>query len=157
MSNSCLTNFAISHQTTGKALTQDVHLVNVIKKYSPSTICNFTDFDRWRCYHQGAEPWDLILFSHTEWRKISDICKQINSLYQQLSGHGLIFLAINKYLLLPEMFNDMPDNYNQSIIKVVDTLVDKFTILDSQYQTNDQGNLGNFLSPDNRVLLCKKS
>ena len=145
------------HQTQcqGLVLKQQQHLDKIVAEF-PDQILNATNFEPWAKYQTGhCGPWNLILYAHHMWQTLTDICNHINQLSQDLVPSGCVFLAVNKYLLLADRPNTaLPDDYNLAILELVQQNVN-LTMIDYQYQPVESGNIGNFVIPDNRFLLCK--
>jgi hypothetical protein len=67
-----------------------------------------------------------------------------------------VYLAINRYLLICNADENADDNYDLAIFNYFDRCLTSYKIVDYQYQpTNYTGGVGNFVSPDNRML-CKR-
>lgn len=147
------TNWQAEDISSNLILNQDIHIQQVIADFSDSRICNYTKFPRWDRYcNIKTVPCDLALYAHTNWLRLSNLVKDIESI-----DCNYIFIAINKYLILPEQFvyNQLVDDYDQAIYEFLKNHLLNFKILDYQYHCKEDGDIGNFISPDNR-LLCKK-
>jgi hypothetical protein len=133
-------------------LEQTHHLDRVIKVNSISKIHNSTNFQPWAHYHNSNKAQaQLILHAHIGWIKLSELCNIVD--YYQSK---FVFLAVNKYMLLEEQHENLDDDYDLAIGQIVQKKILQFDIIDYQYHYNERGNIGNFVIPDNRILLCKK-
>jgi hypothetical protein len=143
--------FAVGQQ--GLILPQTQHLEQLIEAHNFKNIYNLLAFQHWKKYQTTTtEPFDLVLYAHTDWSSLSSIVETL----KQLDYSGMIFLAINKYLILPEQ--QVYPNFNVDYDVAIGEFIDHwFDIIDYQYNPGSQyGNVGNFVIPDNRFLLrCK--
>lgn len=145
------TSWQLAVKTNTITLDQHKHLNEIIDLYQPVRIVNYNNFDQWNRYATTeSNSCDLLLYAHTTWSTLNDIVDDLKNF-----NTNLIFLAVNKYLLLPDLVdNSLPEDYNQAIkTKLTELLVD-YTIIDYQYHVEENGNVGNFVVPDNRFLLA---
>lgn len=148
--------FAVDHKQL--ILPQMQYLVDMIQTHGFKKIYNLSNFSLWNRHQtNSAPPYDLILITHTDWIKLSDLLQQIVLSAVDLDNNGMILLSVNKYLLLPEdrPEQNLNDNYDIAIKEFVERW---FEIVDHRYNPDSHtGNVGNFVVPDNQFLLkCKK-
>lgn len=91
----------------------------------------------------------LAVYIHSDWALLSDIVKHIDTLTTKF-----VFVAINQYLLKPEILSDN-DDYAAAILRHIRTSK-HYRVIDIQSQQDTTGSVGNFVFPDTRFLLCKK-
>lgn len=149
--------FAVDHNKV--TLPQIQYLVDVIKTHDFKKIYNFSKFARWQNYDTDSKPpYDLILVTHSDWAKLSDLLAQIDLLQADLNNNGMFLLCVNRYLLLPEdhVHQHLNANYDIAIKEFIEY---KFEIVEHRHNPdNYTGNVGNFVIPDNQFLLkCKKN
>lgn len=152
--NKTLSEWELQYANSKIILDQDIHLNNIIKKYGFKKIHNYNNFHNWQKYNNSEkENCEILLFAHIEWNVISSICKILEN------EESYIFLALNKYLLLPEsdLTLNLSDDYDVSIEQSLKYFLKNRIIMDYQYHKHENGNVGNFVIPDNRFLIsCKK-
>lgn len=133
-------------------LEQDKHVVEIINRYKPRIIkTNYTYWEKYCTTIREEQYTNLMLFAHLNWTKLSCIIDQIEKIQTEY-----IFVAINKYLILSEnqLDHSLSNDYDKAIYEFFYKHLKKFEIIDYRYQSYENGNVGNFISPDNR-LLCK--
>ena len=152
--NNTLTEWQLKYASSKIILDQNIHLNNIIEKYRFQKIHNYNNFVNWQKYNNcEKENCEILLFAQSEWNTISDICKILEN------EESYIFLAINKYLLLPEknIKLTLSDDYDVSIEQSLKYFLKNRIIMDYQYHKHEYGDVGNFVIPDNRFLIsCKK-
>ena len=154
LKNNTLTRWQFNYVNSKIILDQNIHLDNIIEKHEFKKIHNYNNFINWQNYNNSEkENCEILLFAHSEWNTISNICKILEN------EESYIFLAINKYLLLPEkdITLNLSDNYDMSIEESLKYFLKNRNIIDYQYHKHENGDVGNFIIPDNRFLIsCKK-
>lgn len=134
-------------------LEQDRYITEIITQYKPKTI--ETNYFRWEKYCSMFDingDTKLMLYAHLHWATLSSLIETIEKIQTDY-----ILIAVNKYLILQEnqLDDSLPENYDQAIFQFCSKKLKKLAIIDYQYHAQENGNIGNFISPDNR-LLCKK-
>ena len=129
-------------------------------------ISEYADYDTigqgqnlWNKYQQGASPWDLIMyFNNTIIVELGKVCRHIDSLVDQLSKHGQIYLALNKWCVTVDQIDDslLGLNFDTALPLYIQSRLENFTISDYKYIPDDRGGLGNWLHGNNRFWLVKK-
>ena len=135
---------------TGKIrLPQLDHLEQCIESCG-TTVSLVEPFDLWQKY-ENSQQGAMRLYAHQTWRHIDEIVDLINN-----QTSDWVYAAINRYLLTCEPDANADPDYDQAIKNYFDQRLTKYKVIDYQYQHNNHtGNVGNFVSPDNR-LLCQK-
>ena len=149
LNNWKISNTKTKWQLSSRPLDQDLHLTQLIKQHNVQSV-QVVNFERWNCYACGQPPWELTLLVYTNWINLKQIANDINQQHSRL-----VFVAINKYLLLPDPNPSVDTDYNIAIQQVLQQHLYNYKIIDYQYHSNKRGNVGNFVVPDNRFL-CKK-
>lgn len=130
-------------------LPQLQHLEKCIKSCGGSATL-IEPFDLWQPY-QNSSHGSLGLYAHDKWMHIRDLVYKIDQ-----QTYSWVYMAINRYLLICDADASAPDCYDLAIKKFFEQHLQNYTVVDYQYQqSNHCGNVGNFVSPDNRIL-CKK-
>ena len=107
-------------------------------------------FDLWADY-ENSDQGQLRLYAHNDWKHINDIVKLIDQQYSEW-----VYVGINRYLLICDPDPNSDVNYDTAIFDYVNQNLKNYVITDYQYQKlNYTGDVGNFISPDKRML-CKK-
>ena len=129
-------------------------------------ISEYADYDTlgqrqnlWSKYQQGVSPWDLIMyFNNTKIVELGEVCRHIDSLVDQLSEHGQIYLALNKWCITVNQIDDslLDLDFDTALPRYIQSRLKNFTISDYKYIPNDRGGLGNWLHGNNRFWLVKK-
>lgn len=130
-------------------LNQNIHVEQVLQQYKCENI--FTEFAPWEKFCQGSAPWDIVLLAFEKWMNLQDIASQVDD-----AQSSLVFVAVNKYLLLPTLDPTLDSDYNTAIQQKLTQLLTKYHIVEYSYHTQEQGDVGNFVVPDNRFV-CKKN
>jgi len=129
-------------------LAQNLHVEQVISTHNPTSIG--TNFPLWQKYTRGSQPWDMMLLAYPNWITLQEIAKEVDD-----NVSSMVFVAINKYMLLPTVDPDLDSDYNIAIQQLLEQLLINYEIIDYQYHAQERGDVGNFIVPDNRFL-CKK-
>lgn len=132
------------------ALPQIKHLERCIQSCGEA-VTLIEPFDLW-AHYQNSDSGQLKLYAHQDWKHINDIVDLIDQQHSKW-----VYVGINRYLLIcdPDPANN-PD-YDKAIFDYIARNLKRYKIVDYQYQQlNHTGNVGNFVSPDNRIL-CKKN
>lgn len=129
-------------------------------------ISEYADYDTigqgqnlWNKYQQGASPWDLIMyFNNTKIVELGKVCRYIDSLVNQLSKHGQVYLALNKWCVKVDQIDNslLGLDLDTALPLYIQSRLENFTISDYKYIPNDRGGLGNWLHGNNRFWLVKK-
>lgn len=146
--------------TTGKVpLDQETHINSIISQFQLTKIHSYNSSKWWKKWNNTNTPtFDMIMLANEEWSTLTNLCNKVNNVSGDLVPGGILFLAINKYLLLPEYFDlSLPDDYDLAIKDCVCHLLDQYQLVDYVYRQTEQGDIGNFIIPDNRLVLCKKN
>ena len=145
-----LTSWQLKYLVKGETiLDQNLHLKKIIAKYNFSKIHNNDNFVYWNKFHNSNRvDCDLFLYAHTKPMTLTEICEQFKNV------HSHIFLAINKYLLLSD-YNDssLSDDYDYAILESLQKQLNNKKIIEHKWHSFEQGNVGNFIIPDNRFLI----
>lgn len=129
-------------------LDQNLHVEQVLKQYQCSNV--FSEFALWKKFCQGSAPWDIVLLTFEKWITLQDIASQVDDCQS-----SLVFVAINKYLLLPTVDTTLDSDYNVAIQQKFTELLKNYQIIEYRYHAEERGNVGNFAVPDNRFV-CKR-
>jgi hypothetical protein len=144
------TNWFHSVRTNQKVLPQLEHLQDCISNCG-EFVTLIEPFELWKPY-ENSTTGQLRLYAQTDWKHIDEI---VNIIDQQNSTW--VYIAINRYLLTGEPDATTNNDYDQAIVEYVNRHLKNYTVIDYQYQQlNYTGNVGNFVSPDNRML-CKRT
>jgi len=92
---------------------------------------------------------NLSIIIHNRWLHLSSLLNEVDSSITQY-----VFLAINRYLLLPETVS-LIDDYDLAIIEYC-KLSKKYKVKESRFNNNLPGNTGNAVFPDIGILYEKK-
>lgn len=143
------TNWYHAVRTKQKTLLQLEHLQECIFRCEES-VTLIEPFELWKQFENSVTG-QLRLYAQTEWKHINEI---VNIIDQQPSAW--VYVAINRYLLTGDPDADADDDYDQAIVDYVKKHLKHYTVVDYQHQQlNYTGSVGNFVSPDNRML-CKR-
>ena len=129
-------------------LEQNLHVEQVLQQHHCENV--FSEFAPWKKYCQGSAPWDIVLLAFAKWMTLQDIASQVDG-----AQSSLVFVAINKYLLLPEPDPTLDSDYNIAIQQKLTELLKNYQIIEYCYHAQERGNIGNFVVPDNRFV-CKR-
>jgi hypothetical protein len=135
-------------QLKKEPLVQNLHLEQVISKYDPISIG--TNFSPWQKYACGNAPWNMMLLAYTNWITLQEIAKEVDAIESDI-----VFLAINKYMLMPTVDPTLDSDYNIAIRQLLEKLLINYQIVEYHYHAQEHGDVGNFVVPDNRFL-CKR-
>lgn len=154
-----LTTWELKVKAKTTVVDQIVQLEQFINKNNLASICNFTNFMPWNEYHTvDSLTAELILIAHSRWDSLANICQSILDISPRVSKKTFLYLAINKYLLHDDIAdNSLSDNYDHAIAEVVIKMLPMFDLMEYQYHDLESGNVGNFIVPDNRFILCKNN
>lgn len=145
-----LTTFELAFYSGRVKLLQLQHLENCIRDCAADGVYLLEPFDLWQPY-VTASSGQMALYAQQDW-------KHINSLIEIIEKQTCdwVYMAVNRYLLLSDPNPTAPLDWDQAILEYFQTNLKKYSVIDYQYQYfNSAGAVGNFISPDNR-LLCKK-
>jgi hypothetical protein len=129
-------------------LAQTLHVEQVIATYNPASIG--TNFPPWQKYICGNKPWDMMLLAYPNWITLQEIAKEVDDCVS-----SMVFVAINKYMLLPTVDPTLDSDYNIAIRQQLEQLLINYQVVEYRYHAQERGNVGNFVVPDNRFL-CKR-
>jgi hypothetical protein len=135
-------------QLRQQPLAQTLHVEQVIATHNPISIG--TNFSPWQKYTRGNQPWNMMLLAYPNWITLQEIAKEVDECVS-----SMVFVAVNKYMLLPTVDPALDSDYNIAIRQVLEQLLINYQVVDYQYHAQERGNVGNFIVPDNRFL-CKK-
>ena len=138
----------IAWQLKKEPLAQNLHVEQIIAEYNPRSIG--TNFPLWQKYTLGVDPWDMMLLAYPNWITLQEIAKEVND-----SVSSMVFVAINKYMLLPTVDPTLDSDYNIAIQQQLEQLLTNYQVVEYRYHAQERGNVGNFVVPDNRFL-CKR-
>lgn len=144
---------------TGKCIPdQAIHIDRIIKQYHRTKVHSYNSSKWWSRWVNCDQPaFDMILLANESWMSITDLCAKADKLANNLEPEGILFLAVNKYLLTPEHYVNVSDDYNLAILECALNLLKNYSLLEYEYHRNEKGDIGNFIIPDNRLVLCKKN
>ena len=135
-------------QLKQQSLVQNLHVEQIISAYNPKSIG--TNFPLWQKYTRGSQPWDMMLLAYPNWITLQEIAKEVDD-----HVSSMIFVAINKYMLLPTVDPTLDSDYNIAIQQLLEQLLINYQVIEYRYHAQERGNVGNFVVPDNRFL-CKR-
>jgi hypothetical protein len=135
-------------QLKKEPLAQNLHLEQVISEYDPGSIG--TNFSLWQKHTRGNAPWDMMLLAYPNWITLQEIADSVDA-----SGSNMVFLAINKYMLLPTVDPTLDSDYDIAIRQLLEKLLINYQVVEYRYHAQEHGDVGNFVVPDNRFL-CKR-
>jgi hypothetical protein len=128
-------------------------------------ISEYADYDTvgqcqnfWNRYQKGTFPWDLIMyFNNTKIVELGKVCRYIDNLADQLSEHGQIYLALNKWCVKVDQLDEslLEFDFDTALPRYIESRLKNFTISDYKYIPDDRGGLGNWLHGNNRFWLVK--
>jgi hypothetical protein len=143
------TNWQHDVETGNISLPQIEHLEKCIHACG-SSVSLISPFKLWETYANSSEG-QLRLYAQSDWQHISEIVSIVD---QQDSEW--VYIAINRYLLICDPDVNANADYDQAIFEYINSRLKNYIIVEYQYQAlNYTGKIGNFVSPDNRML-CKK-
>ena len=112
----------------------------------------------WNQYQHGSSPWDLIMyFNNTKIVELGEVCVRIDSMSKQLSTHGRVYLALNKWCVRVDQLDAelLHYDFDTALSIYVQRNLKNFVIDDYRYISNDRGGLGNWIHGNNRFWLIK--
>jgi hypothetical protein len=113
----------------------------------------------WDRYQTGTGPWDLIIyFNNTKIVELGDVLTHIDKLVDQLSEHGQVYLALNKWCVKVDQLDTSLSHldFDSALPIYVQKKLKNFIINDYKYIPNDRGGLGNWVHGNSRFWLVKK-
>jgi hypothetical protein len=135
-------------QLKQQPLVQNLHVEQIISTYDPKSIG--TNFLPWQKYTRGSQPWDMMLLAYPNWITLQEIAKEVDN-----HVSSMVFVAINKYMLLPTVDPTLDSDYNIAIRQLLEQLLINYQVIEYRYHAQERGSVGNFVVPDNRFL-CKR-
>lgn len=135
-------------QLKKEPLVQNLHVEQVIAEYNPTSIG--TNFSPWQKYTCGVAPWTMMLLAYPNWITLQEIANEVDA-----GVSSMVFVAINKYMLLPTVDPTLDSDYNIAIQQLLERLLTNYQVVEYRYHEQERGNVGNFVVPDNRFL-CKR-
>jgi hypothetical protein len=131
----------------GSTIQQDYDLEQFIINRNILSIEYFGDSDYLKLIlEKETSPGQLCVYLANRPIKLSNIVSNSNKILKKLQPEGILYLSINKFLLVPEPQSVVVDDYDDAIYNYITTHV-KSTLIDYYSGKNDGGKKFNAVHP----------
>lgn len=141
----------------GSTIQQDHDLEQFIINRNISSIEYFGDSDYLKLIlEKEISPGQLCVYLANRPIKLSDIVSNSNKILKRLQPEGVLYLSINKFLLVPEPQSVVVDDYDDAIYNYLTTHI-RATLIDYHSGKNDGGKKFNAVHPLTRFYFQNAS
>ena len=143
-----------------REIAQDQYLIDLAKKFDPSTIYGHGDVGYFRKFFSFAEgepqgDFDFIFVIVNGEVSVPNLKLQLQNLSSNLNLFGQMYVAVNKHCVIRYNAQDAKSPIDDYDLALQDLMVSStgFSVLDSGFNPKDNGRFFNFVHPTSYVLL----